>query len=67
MGKVYAWFGGRRYFFSEQVFWVAVILLYKGKITSDNFVDLVVWTIGIYAGFNTIQKVGEAIKGKRSV
>lgn len=65
MGKVYSFFGGRRYFFTQQVFIIAVFLLYKGKVTSDNFIDLTIWILGIYSGANTFQKVGEAIKGKK--
>ena len=65
MSKIYSFFGGRRYFFSEQVFLTSLILLICGKIKAENFVDLTIWVLGIYAGANTIQKVGDVFKGKK--
>jgi len=65
MNKVYTFFGGRRYFFTQQIFLFAVFLLYRGKISSDNFIELAIWCLALYAGANTFQKVGEAIKGKK--
>lgn len=64
MKKVYEWFGGRRYFFSEQVLLLATGLLCIDKINSDNWVTVILWTLGIYVGGNVYQKFIEAKKGK---
>jgi hypothetical protein len=65
MTKIYTFFGGRRYFFTQQLFGISVLLLYKDKISSDNFVELAIWILAIYAGANTVQKIGEAVKGRK--
>lgn len=65
MNKIYNFFGGRRYFFAEQIFIVSMVLLLYNKIKPENFVDISIWTLGIYAGSNLFQKLGETMKGKK--
>lgn len=60
MKKVYDFFGGRRYFFAEQILLLATGLLIVKKITSNNWVDICIWTAGIYVGGNILQKISEA-------
>ncbi len=35
MNKVYRWFGGKATFFAMMVFWAAIILAMRGKLTAE--------------------------------
>lgn len=62
MKKVYDWFGGRRYFFAEQVFVVSTVLLCIDKIKSSDYIQVIIWTLAIYVGGNVLQKYSEGKK-----
>jgi hypothetical protein len=56
--KVYDWFGGRKYFFAQEIFLISLILRFCNKINEDNFVTISLWSLGLFAGISVVQKIG---------
>ena len=54
--------GGRRWLTSVGLMLIAVGLLAYGKLTGQQWVDLVTWVYGIFAGANVTQRGVEAAK-----
>lgn len=56
MNKVYDFFGGKKFFFTEQSFVVLSILTYFGKVSSEGFIMGMMGLIAVYSGANVYQK-----------
>ena len=54
--------GGRRWLTSVGLMLIAVGLLAYGKLTGQQWVDLVTWVYGIFAGANVTQRGVEAAR-----
>jgi len=54
--------GGRRWLTSVGLMLTAVGLLAYGKLTGQQWVDLVTWVYGIFAGANVTQRGVEAAR-----
>lgn len=52
--------GGRRFFMTMGCAVVNTLLLLFGFISEDIYQNLILGTVAVYVGGNTIQKVGEA-------
>ncbi len=57
--------GGRRWLTSVGLMLTAVGLLAYGKLTGQQWVDLVTWVYGIFAGANVTQRGVEAARDVR--
>lgn len=54
--------GGRRWLTSVGLMLLAAVLLAYGKLNGQQWVDLVIWVYGIFAGANVTQRGVEAAK-----
>lgn len=59
--------GYRKFGLTVGVIVIATGLVIWGKITADNFVDLVKWVSGLFLGANVVQAVGVAAAEKVGV
>lgn len=56
MKKVYEFFGGKKFFFTQEAFIVLSVLTYFGKVDSSGFIYGMSVILATYAGANVYQK-----------
>lgn len=56
MNKIYKFFGGKKFFFTEQSFVVLSTLTYFDKVSSEGFIMGMMGLIAVYSGANVYQK-----------
>lgn len=56
MNKIYEFFGGKKFFFTEQAFIVLSVLTYVGRVSSEGFIMGMMGLVAVYAGANVYQK-----------
>lgn len=64
MGKVYDFFGGRKFFFALLLLLIAVVFVAIDKADFNGFSQFVMWIFGIYAAGNIGSK---AFTDKKSI
>ena len=66
MGKVYDFFGGRKFFFALVLLALAVTMVVIGKADFSDLSEFVMWVFGIYAVGNIGSKAFEGKANKTS-
>lgn len=52
-------FGGRKFIFAMFVIFLAFLILVSGNINFAQFMDMVLWTFGIFAGTNAVSHLSD--------